>query len=196
MTVVPLPDVEARTQRLLVGLAVLLPWAVVAVLWFTSPENRPFTVVAPLLTVLVLVIAWRRRWLEGSVLVERRLGLFTRRIDLASARSVDVTGNRGGSAVLRVKPAAGGRGVTLPLQVHTAYVNGARPPEQLEALAAAVAGAPATGAGAAARLLREQATFLRAGGTLEHAPLAKLTGSLSALVGGAGAAGGAGSLLD
>jgi len=51
------------------------------------------------------------------------------------------------------------------LQAKTAYVDAARPFDQLEALAAAVAGAPATGAGRAARLLRAQAAHLRAGGT-------------------------------
>lgn len=45
------------------------------------------------------------------------------------------------------------------------------PADQLEALARAVAGAPATGGSGTARLLRSQAAHLRAGGDLHDAPL-------------------------
>jgi len=107
-----------------------------------------------------------------------------------------VRGNRAGAAVLQVHPAGSRRGLTPVLQAKTAYVDAARPFDQLEGLAAAVATAPATGAGRAARLLRAQAAHLRAGGDYRTAPLTALTGDLTGMVGGAGVAGGATGLFD
>jgi hypothetical protein len=191
-----LPALTSPGLRAVLGFCVAAPWVVVAVAWVTAPATRPFAVVAPAFSLFVLVLVWRVRELEGAVLRERRMGVLTRALDLSTARRVEVRGNRAGAAVLQVHPAGSRRGLTLVLQAKTAYVDAARPFDQLEALAAAVASAPATGAGRAARLLRAQAAHLRAGGDYRTAPLAALTGDLTGMVGGAGVAGGATGVFD
>lgn len=192
----PLPGLSTAWSRLWAIGTLVAVWGVVGWLFLTQPENRPFTVAAPLITVLALCLLWRRKWLEGSILVERRLGLFTTRLDLAQAVVVDVIGSGSGTAMLAVRPAGKRLRRFVGLQAHTAYVDTALPPEPLEALARAISGAHATGAAEAARLLRAQAAHLRAGGSTDTAPLARFTGNPLGVAGAVGAGGGTAGLID
>ncbi len=126
-----LPALTSPGLRAVLGSCVAVPWVVVAVAWITASATRPFAVVAPAFSlfvlVLVLVLVWRVRELEGAVLRERRMGVLTRALDLSTARRVEVRGNRAGAAVLQVHSASSRRGLTLVLQAKTAYVDAARP---------------------------------------------------------------------
>jgi hypothetical protein len=188
---------RSRWQPVVFAFLLIAPWAVAAWVWVTDPPNRPFTAFAAVYTVFVIALVWRRHALEGPELVEYRCRVWRRAVDLRQARSVVIRGNNGGQAILRVADRARRSGIVVALQSNTDELRAARDPDQLEALAKALGGAPATGAGGAVRLLRAQAAHLRSGGSLETAPLARLSsnrfGNTARTAGGAGSIG---NLLD
>ncbi|HZI97798.1 MAG TPA: hypothetical protein VFD41_09765 [Actinomycetales bacterium] len=194
-----LPWLTSRWQKAVNVFVLAVPWVVGVPVFLTQPENRPFVVVfAPLFTAFMLWLRVRRRWLrDGRVLVQRRVWMFTREVDLPTARHVELRRHGGGVAQLVVRQEKRGRGITLELQAHTDYLDASRAPDQLDALGKAVAGAPATGAAEAGRVMKAQAAHLRDGGELHTAPLAAYVGR-SALTGAAKAGGAAGgtSLFD
>lgn len=195
-----LPWLTSRWQKAINVFLYAVPWVVGVPVLVTQPENRPFVIAfVPGFTLFVMWLHVRRRWLlDGRLLVQTRVWVFTRRVDLPTARHVELRKHGGGVAQLVVRQEVKGKGITLELQAHTEYIDAARPPEQLEPLAKALSGAPATGAGILARVMKAQAKHLREGGDLHTAPLAEYVGR-SALGGAAkagGAAGGGTSLLD
>lgn len=198
-TRVEMPWLTSRWQKAVDVFVYTVPWVIGLPVFVAQPENRPFVVAfVPCFTLFVMWLRVRRRWLrDGRVLVQRRLWLFTREVDLPTARLVELRRHGGGVAQLVVRQEKQGRGITLELQAHTDYIDASRPPEQLDALAKAVGGAPATGAGEAARVMRAQAEHLRVGGDLDAAPLAAYVGTsaFGRAAKGGGAASGT-SLLD
>ncbi|HYQ74601.1 hypothetical protein [Cellulomonas sp.] len=169
--------------------------AVGAYLGVTQPENRIFVVtVLPALFAFFAVLAWYSEWLDpaAGTLVRVRCRLWRTSVQLEPGTSVSLVSNRGGSLLLRVRPAHG-RGLHVPVVARTDYVEKSQPPALLRLLADTVEQHRAGGARPVAEALRKQADHLEAGGTVASSPLAGLitTGMLTAAkAGGAGAIGG------
>jgi hypothetical protein len=128
--------------------------------------------VLAILAVLLLVLDWfalrGRTWLDGSVLSQRRIG--TRRTDVARAVSFQLCCDNRCGARLVVTDERGDSASAELLSLPPGTICGVSS-EALERLALALARSPADGSGAASRLLRQQAEWVAAGGSLRSSPL-------------------------
>lgn len=192
---VPIPRLTSRSgRRWIIATAVALV-VVGVVVGVTQPENRIFVVtVLPAFLACFAVLMWFSEWLDpaAGTLVRVRCRLWRTTVRLEPGSSVSLVSNRGGTLLLRVRPARG-RGLHVPVVARTDYVEKSQPPTLLRLLADTVEQHRAGGARPVAEALRKQADHLDAGGTVATSPLAGLitTGMLTAVkAGGAGAIGG------
>ncbi|TKR23913.1 hypothetical protein FA014_08765 [Cellulomonas hominis] len=161
----------------------------------TQPDNRIFVVtVLPAFLLFFTVLSWFSTWLDpvAGTAVRVRCRLWRTTVRLEPSTSVSLVSDRGGTLLLRARPAEG-RGLHVPVVARTDYVEKSQPPALLRQLADTVEQHRAGGARPVAEALRKQAAHLEAGGTVATSPLAGLitTGMLTAAkAGGAGAAGG------
>lgn len=162
--------------------------------------SRGVWVLLLLLLMSPLVVAMFRhgQWIEldgpEPVLAQRRL-LKTNRVGLRTARDVTVRGNGGGTAMLWAT-ATDRTTAFAPVLALNLYVKRSQSAEVLEAAAGALEGSRAKGAPVAREQLLAQAAHVRRGGTPEESPLAGVTGDLTGIARGTGAAGGAAGLTD
>lgn len=192
---VRIPKLTSRSGRRWIIATAVAVVAIGVYVGITQPENRIFVVtVPPALLVFFAVLAWFSDWLDpaGGVLVRSRCRVWRTTVRLEPATSVSLVSNRGGTLLLRARPAQG-RGLHVPVVARTDYVEKSQPPALLRQLADAVEQHRAGGARPVAVALRKQADHLEAGGTVASSPLAGLitSGMLTAAkAGGAGAIGG------
>ena len=193
--VVRIPQLTSRSGwRWVIATVVALVVAGVYV-GVTQPENRIFVVtVLPAFLLFFALWSWFSTWLDpaAGVLVRVRCRLWRTTVRLEPGTSVSLVSDRGGTLLLRARPAKG-RGLHVPVVARTDYVEKSQPPALLRQIAGAVEQHRAGGARPVAEALRKQATHLEAGGTVANSPLAGLitTGALTAAkAGGAGAIGG------
>ncbi|NHT18490.1 hypothetical protein [Cellulomonas sp. IC4_254] len=191
----PIPKLTSRSGWrwvIATAMAVVVGGVVVGV---TQPENRVYVVtVFPVLFLFFGVLAWFSTWLDpvAGTLVRIRCRAWRTTVRLEPGTSVALVSNRGGTLLLRARPARG-RGLHVPVVARTDYVERSQPPALLRQLADAVEQHHAGGARPVAAALRKQAEHLEAGGTVATSPLAGLitSGMLTAAkAGGAGAIGG------
>lgn len=193
--VVPIPKLTSRSGwRWIIATAVAVA-AIGVYVGITQPENRIFVVtVLPALLVFFAVLAWFSDWLDpaAGTLVRIRCRVWRTTVRLEPGTSVSLVSNRGGTLLLRARPAQG-RGLHVPVVARTDYVEKSQSPALLRQLADAVEQHRAGGARPVAVALRKQADHLDAGGAVASSPLAGLitSGMLTAAkTGGAGAIGG------
>lgn len=161
----------------------------------TQPDNRIFVVtVLPAFLLFFTVLSWFSTWLDpvAGTAFRVRCRLWRTTVRLEPSTSVSLVSDRGGTLLLRARPAEG-RGLHVPVVARTDYVEKSQPPALLRQLADTVEQHRAGGARPVAEGLRKQAAHLEAGGTVATSPLAGLitTGMLTAAkAGGAGAVGG------
>ncbi|MET0433229.1 MAG: hypothetical protein ABW025_03600 [Cellulomonas sp.] len=194
-TLVRIPQLTSRSGwRWIVATAVALV-VVGAYVGVTQPDNRIFVVtVLPAFLLFFGALSWFSTWLDpaAGVLVRVRCRLWRTRVPLEPSTSVALVSDRGGTLLLRARPAQG-RGLHVPVVARTDYVEKSQPSALLRQLADTVERHRAGGARPVAEALRKQAAHLESGGTVASSPLAGLitTGVLTAAkAGGAGAIGG------
>lgn len=165
---------SARTTWLSVGAAVVGAVAVAG--WGLATQtgtNRVMAAgVAVAVVVAVVLVAWRRTWVDtGAGTISHSVArLRTRTVAWADASTLDLESNRAGQLHLRARGEAG----TVRATVLAIDVGGDRSmePDQLRLLAAEIA----RWAPERARLadtLRSQADHVAAGGALRESPLAR-----------------------
>lgn len=153
-----------------VGVVVVLAWV-----FATQPENRPFVVVAAVLVVLgVVALLGRRTWIDTGSGEVVRTTFFVRRaaVAWADADQVRFTGNRAGQLLLEVRGAGRRTSIHLPLVAVDAGGDRTQDPAFLRLLADQLeTWAPQRRA--VVDGLRGQADHVAAGGSVRESPLAR-----------------------
>jgi hypothetical protein len=170
-----IPALSSRSSRLW-SVATLVALVVVAAyVSATQPQNRwAVLVVLALAAVLTAFLLVRRTWVDTSTgeVVHRTL-LGTRTVPLGEADTIELTSNRGGGLLLRVRRRGSRRSTYLPVLALTDHVSRSQPAATLRALAEQVwTWAPERQQVLAQ--LRAQAEHLEGGGSAEDSPLAPL----------------------
>jgi hypothetical protein len=186
------PGLSTRSSRLWSGATLVALAVVCAYLFATQPHNRwAVLVVLAAAVLLAAFLLVRRTWVDTSTgeVVQRTL-LGTRAVPLGDVETMELTSNRGGVLLLRVRRRGSRRSTYLPVLALTDHVSRSQPAATLRALAEQVRTWAPERQQVLAQL-RAQADHLEGGGSAEDSPLAPLvTTTVADAARGGGAAGG------